>query len=240
MPGPLRIALVAEGKTEHEVIEAALDTILAPRRFVLTLLQPEATRPDLGTGWGGVLKWCQQLMARHDPTLDPAVESDPLLCSFYDGVVLHLDADVATFAYTDLSLSHTVASVAAKGWLPLPCVHACPPAPLPGDALHAVLLSWLHPAVPGPKTVVCMPAMNTGAWQAAAVLPAGHRLLTDLECNLGIETQLKGLAMALRVDKTKPNSRLKAAAAVKARWADVTSLCTRADAFDAAIRTAFP
>ena len=139
MPGPLRIALVAEGKTEHEVIEAALDTILAPRRFVLTLLQPEATRPDLGTGWGGVLKWCQQLMARHDPTLDPAVESDPLLCSFYDGVVLHLDADVATFAYTDLSLSHTVASVAAKGWLPLPCVHACPPAPLPGDALHAVL-----------------------------------------------------------------------------------------------------
>ena len=64
MSDPLRIALVAEGATEREVIDAALKVILAPRSFVLTQLQPEATKPDIGGGWGGVLKWCHQLAAR--------------------------------------------------------------------------------------------------------------------------------------------------------------------------------
>jgi hypothetical protein len=88
--------------------------------------------------------------------------------SNFDGVVLQLDADVATFAYSHLGLPLTDAEALASGWLPLPCPTACPPAPLPQDALFSVLLSWLSPATPGAKTVVCIPAMNTGAWQAAA------------------------------------------------------------------------
>lgn len=56
MSNPLRIALVAEGTTEFEVIQAALQAILSPRSFVLTKLQPEETKPEMGTGWGGVLK----------------------------------------------------------------------------------------------------------------------------------------------------------------------------------------
>lgn len=51
MSDPLRIALVAEGATEREVIDAALKVILTPRSFVLTQLQPEATKPDMGGGW---------------------------------------------------------------------------------------------------------------------------------------------------------------------------------------------
>jgi len=43
----LRIALVAEGPTDYEIIHAALRAIL-PRPFVMTLLQPEATRPEMG------------------------------------------------------------------------------------------------------------------------------------------------------------------------------------------------
>lgn len=53
MSNPLRIALVAEGTTEFEVIQAALQAILSPRSFVLTKLQPEETKPEMGTGWGG-------------------------------------------------------------------------------------------------------------------------------------------------------------------------------------------
>lgn len=238
MSNPLRIALVAEGATEREVIDAVLKVILAPRSFVLTQLQPEATKPDMGSGWGGVLKWCHQLAARSQPG-GGAVESDPTLSNF-DGVVLQLDADVATFAYSDLRPPFNNEEVAARGWLPLPCPTACPPATLPPDSLFAVLLSWLSPATPGPKTVVCIPAMNTGAWQAAAKLPAGHPLLVDLECRADIEAQLKLLPLALRVDKKKRESRLSAAAEVTQRWTAVTALCSRAQAFDQAILAAFP
>lgn len=48
MSNPLRIALVAEGTTEFEVIQAALQAILSPRSFVLTKLQPEETKPEMG------------------------------------------------------------------------------------------------------------------------------------------------------------------------------------------------
>lgn len=238
MSDPLRIALVAEGATEREVIGAALKVILAPRSFVLTQLQPEPTKPEMGGGWGGVVKWCQQLAARSPPGGWP-VDADPTLSNF-DGVVLHLDADVATKAYGDLGTSFTNAEVATRGLLPLPCQTACPPAPLPPDCLFTVLLSWLSPATLGPKTVICIPAMNTGAWQAAAKLPAGHPLLVDLECRADIEAQLKLLPLALRVDKKKRDSRLSAAAVVTQRWTAVTALCSRAQAFDQAIRAALP
>ncbi len=51
----LHIALVAEGPTDYEVIHAALKAVL-PKPFVMTQLQPEATQPNMGAGWGGVLK----------------------------------------------------------------------------------------------------------------------------------------------------------------------------------------
>jgi len=45
----LRIALVAEGLTDYEVIKAALNAVL-PNSFVMQQLQPEATQPKLRTG----------------------------------------------------------------------------------------------------------------------------------------------------------------------------------------------
>jgi hypothetical protein len=238
MSDPLRIALVAEGRAELEVINAALKVILAPRNFVLILLQPEETKPDMGRGWGGVLKWCHQF-ALQSHLNGGAVAGSPIL-SMFDGVVLHLDADVATFAYSNLRPPFTNDEAAARGWLPLPCGTACPPSPVALDALYSVVLSWLSPAMPGANTVVCIPAMNTGTWQAAAKLPAGHALLVNLECRADIETQLQQLPLALRVDKKKRESRLNAADAVTQCWPAVTALCSRAHAFDQAIRAAFP
>ncbi|OYQ39968.1 hypothetical protein CHU94_11560 [Rhodoferax sp. TH121] len=238
MSSPLRIALIAEGKTELDVIHAALKSILAPRTFVLNQLQPEATRPDMGTGWGGVLKWCKQQAARCRPN-GGLVEDDPTLSTF-DGIVIQLDADVATFSYANLRPPYTNASVTAEGWQPLPCPTHCPPALLPPDDLNAVLQSWLDPAIPGAKTVVCIPAMNTGAWQAAAKLPAGHALLASLECNPTIEAQMSVLPLNQRVNKKDRKSRLAAANAVATRWGDLTTLCSRALAFEQAILVAFP
>ena len=153
--------------------------------------------------------------------------------------MLQLDADVATFTYNDLGPT-TAAEAAARGWWTLPCQINCPPVPAPTDALFSVLLSWLSPATLGAKTVVCIPAMNTGAWQAAAKLPAGHALLVDLECRADIEDRLQQLPLALRVNKRDRKSRMAAAAAVTQHWPTVTALCSRAHAFDQAIRAAFP
>lgn len=58
--------------------------------------------------------------------------------STFDGVVIQLDADVATFSYANLRPPYTNASAAAEGWQ-LPCPTHCPPTPLPPDDLHTVL-----------------------------------------------------------------------------------------------------
>lgn len=236
MSEDLRIALVAEGSLmEWEVLHAALKAILAPRTFVLTRLQPDATRPDLGTGWGGVLKWCQQAAARHPGPLS----ADPTLAQF-DALVLHLDADVATMAYSQLRPPISPDEAAARGWAALPCAHACPPASTADSALHAVLLSWLAPANPGPSTVICLPAMNTGAWLAAAVLPDGHRALADLEGNAGIETALAQLPLKQRIRKDRRADVQTHAPSVALRWPQVSARCTRARQFEADVCQVLP
>jgi len=123
----LRVALVAEGPTDAVVIEAALKALL-PEPFVLTQLQPEATRPKLGTGWGGVLRWCREFAARGHASL----EEDPTLPGF-DLFVLHLDADVAEMRYDDVC-SEIAAAAKEHGWPALPCRVPCPPAERGADA----------------------------------------------------------------------------------------------------------
>lgn len=136
-----RIALVAEGPTDQVIIEAALKAIL-PSPFILTLLQPEATRPDLGRGWGGVLKWCQAFQSRGYASL----EDDPIL-EFYDWVIIHLDADVADRSYADYGAA--LEQEQRMDWKALPCSLACPPPAATVYNLTAVLLSWLGVPAPG-------------------------------------------------------------------------------------------
>src|SRR5688500_16634117 len=90
-----RIAVIAEGQTEVLVIEAALSAILG-RPVDVTALQAEATRPLLGSGWCGVLKWCREFASRGGQSL----ETDPILGGF-DLYVLHVDADVSDSSYAD-------------------------------------------------------------------------------------------------------------------------------------------
>lgn len=63
----LRIGVVAEGKTDKWVIEAALAAIPGAARSVVTMIQPEESLAfgDSGSGmgphgggWRGVLSWC--------------------------------------------------------------------------------------------------------------------------------------------------------------------------------------
>ena len=225
-----RIALVAEGPTDYEVIHAALKAIL-PHRFTLTLLQPEATQPAMGSGWGGVLKWCGAAGKRHAASLD----TDPTLEGF-DLLVIHLDVDVAQKQYADCG-PEVPEHAAAKGWAELPCTMPCPPVADTCAKLEAALRSWLSPAQAGTKTVLCLPAQSSGTWLAAATLPADHVLLVGAECNAMVEKRLEQLPLAQRIRKS-PREYQAHAGQVTANWAGIKALCSQATAFEQAVQAA--
>ncbi len=180
----LRIALVAEGKTDQIVIDAALRAVLG-RPFVLTLLQPETSDSlggagPLGGGWGGVYQWCQQLVSMQYP-----VGQNPSLAGF-DLVLLHVDADVAGMRYSDANIQEERTD--------LPCERPCPPPEDSANALRDVLLGWMNltPANGLPeKWVFCIPSKCVEAWVIAALYgTTGNDILQELECNLALEQWL--------------------------------------------------
>lgn len=224
-----RIALVAEGDTDLVVIEAALKAILQ-RPFVLNLLQPEPSNPKLGTGWGGVFKWCREFRQRGADS----IESDVTLKD-YDLVIVHIDADVADKGYADCG---PVVVAAAAGLAALPCALPCPP---PDDTVHAmeqVLLSWLGIRAAGARSILCIPSKATEAWLASAVLPDDHALLDGLECNLKLETHLGVLPKDLRIRKAVRVYRERAGT-ITARWDAVKARCTQAALFDRRMQAVF-
>jgi hypothetical protein len=191
---------------------------------VLTQLQPEATRPTFGTGWGGVLRWCLDFAKRNHTRL----EDDPTLPGF-DLFVVHLDADVAEKQYRDVS--DEIAERASQcRWPDLPSKLACPPASSSVDVVRACVLAWTGIQKPGPKTVLCVPSKAVEAWLAAAVLPDGHDLLNDLECNLRVEAALNSLPKGQRIKKTSRDFRAHERK-ITEQWSTVRQRCTQAERF---------
>lgn len=228
----LRVALVAEGPTDAIVIQAALKALL-PRPFVLTQLQPEPTRPKLGTGWGGVLRWCLDFAERGQTCF----EEDPTLPGF-DLFVIHIDADVAEKAYSDVS--DEVADLAGQlGWPTLPNAIQCPPPKGSADAMRTCLLAWAGLRAPGRKTVLCVPSKAVEAWLVAATFNNGHALHDNLECNFNIEVQLKALPIAQRIKKTPRHYRAHESTITSA-WSTVRQRCTQADRFSVEVAAVRP
>lgn len=227
----LRIGLVAEGPTDYEILHAALRAILS-RPFVMTRLQPEATRPEMGTGWCGVLKWCHASRLRHPGPL----EADPTLTDF-DLIVLHLDADVAGKQYADCG---SVVETMSQEWSreTLPCTEPCPPAAATCARLEVALDGWLGQLGPGDRTVYCIPAQASDAWLAAVAVPAAHALLSgDLECAIGLETALKQLPKPQRIKKTVHDYR-RHAPRLTDQWSLVKQRCAQAAAFERLVLSA--
>ena len=229
----IRIALVAEGPTDCVLIEASLRAVLSPRSFVLTQLQPEATSPFFGGGWGGVLKWCAATAKRWQGLL----EDDPLLANF-DFLIIHLDTDVSHQSYANCG-TDVVAMAATNKWPSLPCSQQCPPVRPTCLALQAVLKGWLRHVDLGRKTVVCLPAQSTGAWLAAAVLSAHDPLLNGAECNPKLENALSRLLKKQRIKKNLREYRANANAICQ-NWNQVKTLCSQADQFEKEVHAAWP
>ena len=197
MSNPLRIALVAEGPTDAVVIEAALRAMLGGRPFVLTQVFPEDSSAfgSMGTGWVGVYKWCHGAAARGNGRLS----GDGLFFSTgnYDLLLLHLDADVAGYHYSNGSLN----PLPTDGVLP--CAKACPPPEATTNELRKVLLSWCGEAATPSRTVLCMPSKNTEAWVVALLFSTDQAIVQGIECYLNPESRLGQQPKAVRIRKKK-------------------------------------
>ena len=223
----LRIALVAEGPTDYEVIQAALQSVLA-KPFTMVQLQPEATQGIMGTGWCGVLKWCQAAHQRHQ-LHHGSIDTDPTLVGF-DLIIIHLDVDVASKQYDDCG--EPLAAIAQdSNWGSLPCKQPCPPVSNTVDLLGVVIKSWLGQVTPGDRTLFCLPAQSSGTWLAAAVLDSSDPLLVNCECELTLESRLEQLPKAQRIKKTKRDYE-KHAAHITEKWLQVKQICTQAEDFE--------
>lgn len=196
MSDTLRIALVAEGITDYVVLNAAIESMLKGRSFILNLLQPESSVAFtdsgnaglLGGGWKGVYQWCLQVVERSGKLSD-----DYFLFLSYDLVVFHLDADVAgespdnnTPALVDL----------------LPCEQPCPPPSATTDLLRTVMLSWVSETQTPPKTVLCTPSKSTEAWIMAIFFPNDREMARQgWECYSKPENRLGQQKKNLRFSK---------------------------------------
>jgi hypothetical protein len=214
-----RIALVSEGALDRIVIEAALNAIFV-ESFVIVHLQPEPTLPQLGQGWGGVLRWCDKYSSNGVEQLS----NHPLLSTF-DGIVLHIDADVTRSRYDQLG------SINKKPhWRDLPCPRHCPPPEHSVMAIEDVVLSWLGMNSLGSRGVFCVPSKNMDAWMVAALFGGDRQVVGGIECNENPSAVLTARPLADRVMKTKA-SYSKNVQAVTGSWEKVCEICSRARVF---------
>lgn len=213
MSDPVRIALVAEGPTDRIVIEAAIRSMLGERPFVLRQLQPEESVAfgPLGTGWGGVYRWCKDSARRGHGRLS----GDALVSIGYDMLVLHLDADVADEVYPNARIDPGPPD------RQLPCAKPCPPASATTDALRTVLLSWCGEVAEPTHVVICMPSKSLVTWVVAAAFPTDQMMQRNHpECFANPEGRLLQQPMGRRFRKRPRDYQDRADLFVRA-WPDI-------------------
>jgi hypothetical protein len=228
MSDPLRVALVAEGPTERVVIEAALESILNDRRFILQQLQPEESLAfgALGTGWAGVYNWCRQAVAR----AEAPIRNDVLFHS-YDLLILHLDADVADHSYAQGGIVEQVPD--------LPCSQPCPPPSTSTNPLRKVLLRWCGEEEVPLKTVLCTPSKSTEAWVVSALFPADLAVRRGIECWPHPDGRLGQQPIERRIKKSVSDYQA-LAGELRNAWTRLRDSLDEARRFDTEIRSAVP
>src|SRR5580698_3674149 len=121
MSNPVRVAFVMEGPTDYVVLRAVVRALLAGRDFEPTSIWPELDenlRPKTEGGWGGVYKWCRQVLDQAGGT----ARENPVF-ALNDMVVIQVDADMARMKYQDYGISDAPNDELRRGT----CEKNCPP-----------------------------------------------------------------------------------------------------------------
>jgi hypothetical protein len=231
----IRIALVAEGVTDFEVIGAAVESMLDDRPFTMTLLQQEESvaftgggaAGPLGGGWRGVYRWCLQSRDRRGRLGD-----EPLFL-FYDLLILHLDADVAG----EDPARHPHHPIPELNGI-LPCQGPCPPPRDSTDPLRGIMLSWLNVTASPRDTVLCTPSKSTEAWVMAICFPQDRDMQKQgWECHMDPEARLAQQPKPKRFRKCR-NDYNRRKSEFKAGWPNLAVRLTEAGRFDQDFRAA--
>ncbi len=183
-----RIALIAEGKTDKLVIEAAIESILGHKRFSVTQLQPDEGAYEIGRGtidsahrsdgWNGVYRWCRDTHKMGSGSIEGTGLED------FDLVIVHIDADVAGSTYQ-------AANIADNPTNDLPCVQPCPPAEDTVDVLESVLKTWLPALMTTRNVIPCIPSQCTESWVAVALYAhTDHEITAGIECRTDLADYL--------------------------------------------------
>ncbi len=229
MSSTVRIALVAEGITDYEVLKAAIESMLDGRSFDLKLLQPEGSVAFTGAGhagrygggWRGVYKWCLQSANRSGGH----ARNDPLFLA-YDILILYLDADVASEDPAKYSVN-PIAELSGA----LPCQRPCPPPSDTTNELRRILLSWVGEVQTPPRTVLCTPSKSTEAWVVAILFPQDEQMkLKGWECHPSPVTRLEQQRKKQRFAKSWANYQARAKG-IEEGWPRIVGRLTEARRF---------
>lgn len=241
MSDPLYVAVVAEGLTDRVVIDAALQSILGERSYVLRRLVPEQSVAfagpthfgPLGGGWGAVYKWCRQAQERAGGKL-----GDDELFRSYGLLIIHVDADVAGKSYADLGGEIERTEQARAKGPDLPCEQPCPPPEASTERLREVVLRWAGETQVPARTVLCIPSKSTEAWVVKVLSPQDGQLTrTGWECHPSPESRLATLPKKQRISKSESDY-LKHKKDITAAWPGVAASLSSARRFDQDVRGA--
>ena len=219
------LRVVCEGDTDFIVIEAVLSSVLG--EYSATMIQPERslfagkTYSELGSGWQGVRRWCEDHKSRFG-RLTEAMARAPL--REVSALIIHVDADIAS--HPDVN-----------------CRKTCPPAARTVDALRAIVLGWVGEESAPERTVLCIPCESTEAWVFVALYPAHRLARPPIECRRKPETLLKQRPERLVSGKDNRKDR-EAYRGVSGRfaqaWGHVCRVCSQAERLDRELRAALP
>lgn len=224
-----RVAVVAEGPTDHIVIEAIIASLLADTDadFELQTLQPDGSAAfgsgfgPKGAGWGGVYRWCRQAAEDGRGSV-----SGSLVLSQYDLLIVHVDADVADAKYISAGIKSPLHN-------DLPCSQPCPPPRHTTDALRTVILRWLGENACPPRVILCTPSKSMDTWVLTALFPdRGTFQQQDWECHPKPDGKISILPLRIRrrFKKDKEYFQLKQPQ-ISEVWPHVSDTLTEAQRF---------
>lgn len=237
MSDPIRIAVVAEGKTDFEILKPIIESLISPRPFILTPLQPEGSEAfsdtgdagEFGGGWVGVCRWCFQ---SRDLT-NGQIELDPLFVS-NDVLIVHIDADVAHKRHTDAP-SSIQDELAGQ----LPCGGDCPPVASATEPLRSLVIQWLGATPPQSKLVICVPSKSMEAWVVPMLFPSDKEARKkSWECFKVPESRLAQQKVKVRIKKTQADYR-RNSEKFKASWSRIANRLGEAGRFQTDLQNAF-
>jgi hypothetical protein len=157
----MNIGTIVEGPTDRLMLKAIVRAV-CPGEHRFFDLQPAGQSDsfgEMGTGWKGVRRWCQESWIRF--SLEGIIQADP--SALLDILIIQLDTDIATEADLQDELPEPI----------VPVYSPCPPIAETAYHIKQIVAAWLQiplESLPG-QVVFAIPSQDMENWLFAALFP---------------------------------------------------------------------